>query len=265
MNTYDEKLEAKKQRYLKLAEKHRAESSARYELAKEMQSVIPFGQPILVGHHSERGDRNYRKRIAGNMDKFVEHSNTAEYYEQKAASVGKGGISSDDPEAVTKLEAKLYGMKKNHQFMKNANRALRKKDVAKGDAMLKEMGLDDFRIAELRTPTVMGHTGFAGFSLSNSNANIKSTERRLRELRSRPTETTEDVQDGIKIVRNVEANRIQLLFDGKPAAHIRKKLGRLGFRWSRRYMAWQRYLNQNGEAAVRYFFDWLKRENQGVK
>jgi hypothetical protein len=37
--------------------------SATVQQARTMGDAIPFGQPILVGHHSERRDRNYRNRI----------------------------------------------------------------------------------------------------------------------------------------------------------------------------------------------------------
>ncbi|MEE8059026.1 MAG: DUF3560 domain-containing protein [Pseudomonadales bacterium] len=41
----------------------RQESQTVYKRAKDMAPVIPFGQPILVGHHSEHRDRRYRDRI----------------------------------------------------------------------------------------------------------------------------------------------------------------------------------------------------------
>jgi hypothetical protein len=31
--------------------------------AHDMASIIPLGQPIIVGHYSEKGDRAYRARI----------------------------------------------------------------------------------------------------------------------------------------------------------------------------------------------------------
>ena len=66
------------------------------------KSVIPFGQPILVGHHSETRDRNYRKRIHGQLpeERFDASKKAKRRSAERAASVGKGGISSDDPEAV---------------------------------------------------------------------------------------------------------------------------------------------------------------------
>lgn len=68
---------------------HRAEKAENnfeelYKKAKEMASVIPFGQPIMVGHHSEQRDRNYRDRINNTFGKAFNESDKADYYQQKA-------------------------------------------------------------------------------------------------------------------------------------------------------------------------------------
>jgi hypothetical protein len=45
------------------AERAREAGEALVAKAEQMAEVIPFGQPILVGHHSEGRDRRYRGRI----------------------------------------------------------------------------------------------------------------------------------------------------------------------------------------------------------
>src|SRR3990167_11102227 len=94
-NRYEQKQAARKERFEELAEKAKRESDAAYNHARRMGSVIPFGQPILVGHHSEGRDRRYRARIGKAYDRGAELSSKADYYESRAESVGKGGISSD--------------------------------------------------------------------------------------------------------------------------------------------------------------------------
>src|SRR5258707_10679155 len=44
-----------------------------------------FGQPILVGHHSERHARKDAERIENGMRKTVQMWQTARYWEQRAA------------------------------------------------------------------------------------------------------------------------------------------------------------------------------------
>lgn len=66
------------------AEKTSEESNRLYEKAKDMASIIPFGQPILVGHHSEQRDRNYRSKIQNTYGKAFELQDKVEYYKDKA-------------------------------------------------------------------------------------------------------------------------------------------------------------------------------------
>ncbi len=47
---------------------------------------IPFGQPILVGHHSERHARKHAEQITNGMRKAVQMWETSEYWKQRAAS-----------------------------------------------------------------------------------------------------------------------------------------------------------------------------------
>ena len=259
MNDYEAKQEAKKERYKELAEKNRQESERRFDTASEIGRAIPFGQPILVGHHSERGHRADLKRIDNNMRKSVEASDKGAYYERKAKSVGKGGISSDDPEALSKLRDKLGRMKHNQETMKAANRAIRLKDKAEGDKRLIDLGYKAVDIQNLRTPDCMGNVGFPSYSLSNNNGNMRRVRQRIEQLEARQGEVTETFKHGdIDLVYNVEENRVQLLFDGKPAEHIRTKLKSSGFRWSRNNMAWQRQLTNNGKWAAKNVLSYIE-------
>ena len=66
---------------------------------------------------------------------------------------------------------------------------------------------------------------------------------------AQPAENTKF--DGGEIVRNLEADRLQILFDEKPDEDTRAALKSNGFRWSPRYSAWQRQLTPNAEQAAR--------------
>ena len=62
------------------AEKRSAEAQRRFEASdlREEKSGIPFGQPILVGHHSERKHRNAIERAHQNLGKGEEAQRDAE-------------------------------------------------------------------------------------------------------------------------------------------------------------------------------------------
>ena len=64
----------------------------------------------------------------------------------------------------------------------------------------------------------------------------------------------------VEVVENVEADRIQLVFPGKPDAEIRSMLKTNGFRWSPREGAWQRHLNNAGRGAVQQVLSGLQRD-----
>lgn len=93
-----------------------------------MAECIPFGQPIIVGHHSEKRDRAFRNKIANNFDKGFEALDKAKYYEHKAqAAENNTAISSDDPEAIKLLKEKLEKLINNQEFMKTVNKIVNSK------------------------------------------------------------------------------------------------------------------------------------------
>ena len=50
---YEDKLQARKSNYLKLSEKAKSRSQDHSEQGVKLLEQYPYGQPILVGHHSE--------------------------------------------------------------------------------------------------------------------------------------------------------------------------------------------------------------------
>lgn len=64
---------------------NRAEDAEQARAAVErIADGIPFGQPILVGHHSERHARKDAERIENGMRKAVSMWKTSQYWEQRA-------------------------------------------------------------------------------------------------------------------------------------------------------------------------------------
>jgi len=71
-------------RYENRAVKTAKESDSLWDSTRKRAEVIPFGQPILAGHHSERRDRNFRKRLNNNFRKALQIRDKASYYTEKA-------------------------------------------------------------------------------------------------------------------------------------------------------------------------------------
>lgn len=252
MNSYEEKQEARRARYEEKASRLRDEAHRLHDQAHEMASAIPFGQPILVGHHSEGRDRRYRDRIHNTFGKAFATMDKADYYEEKAAKVGSGGISSDDPDALDKLNDKLENLRRNHEFMKAANVAIRKGKTPEAKlANLMALGVSEGEAQDILKPDCLGRVGFAPYSLQNSNANIRRVEQRIRELeRAAAAESREEEGQGYTYREDTEENRIMFLFPGKPDDDTRQMLKNYGFRWSPTRKAWVRMLNGRGRFAA---------------
>lgn len=79
------------------AAKHLAERDARFKRADDISQRRPFGQPILVGHYSERGARADQRRIETNMDKGVEAGAKAAYTQRLADAARKNATGTESP------------------------------------------------------------------------------------------------------------------------------------------------------------------------
>lgn len=71
------------EKYENRAEAAEAEASSLFDHARKLGDVIPMGQPILVGHHSESRHRNHIKKMDNAMRKGCEATDKAEYYNRK--------------------------------------------------------------------------------------------------------------------------------------------------------------------------------------
>lgn len=206
---------------------------------------------ILISGGGNFPVRKKEKQNAA-RDRNSEEWNYIQGLLDKIRGVGTGGISSDDPQAVEKLEAKLAALEKHQEMMKAANAAIRMKDPAKGDAKLAELGYTPEDIAKLREPDFCGRIGYPAYELQNNNANIRRIRGRIAELKKRTESTPEGWEfDGGRVVVNTTENRLQVIFDGKPDADVRTELKGEGFRWAPSQGAWQRQLTDNAMRAAR--------------
>jgi hypothetical protein len=122
---YADKVESRKDRLYAAAERIAKDGQAIQSRARTMSDAIPFGQPILVGHHSEKRDRNYRERIRSTYQRGFERLQLAADLERKADAAAKNrAISSDDPAALIKIEEKLSKLEAQQEAFKNVNKII---------------------------------------------------------------------------------------------------------------------------------------------
>lgn len=248
MNHYEARQQARRERLERIAEKLEREGNARYARARQLAAAIPFGQPILVGHHSERRDRNYRTRIHTTFGKAFEQLKAAGEYSARAAAVGAGGVSSDDPDAIAKLRQQLEEHEARRARMLAVNKAHArwlKKPATLEAAELSES--DKATIRNYKPAYSWEPHPFAPFELTNLGANIRRIKQRIAALEKQHAyaaafgaEIREHACNGYTVREAFGLNRVQVVFPGKPAAAVRDVLKRQGFRWSPTEQAWQR-------------------------
>ena len=251
---YKEKREAKFERYTELSAKAAAQSTASYEASNSAVSMIPMGQPILVGHHSERAHRNAIKRSCNAMDKCVELSNKSEYYANKAdATKNNNAISSDNPEAIDLLNAKITKLQKESEKSKYLNSEMRK-FKNRTNAIKEVSKLEDNNENKKEFIQMLHSCDFWAtqperinayyLDTTSNSAEISRLKKRIIHIeRLDKIEEKEETINGVVLKTNKDDNRVQLFFDGKPDADIRTILKRNGFRWSPYNGCWQRQLN----------------------
>lgn len=207
---YEERKKQRIERYNELSKKARARSQEYSNSnANRILEMTP-GQPILIGHHSEKGHRRLIEKAHNDIRKSIELDERSNYYVNKAESAkNNNAIYNDDPNAIEKLKEKL-------------------------------------RVLEHTRETIKADENHTSWQLQNIGASIRETKKRIERLeRLEEIEFKEIEFVGGKAVHNKEINRIQLLFEDIPNEDIRKELKQNGFHWSRREGAWQREFNEN--------------------
>lgn len=174
--TYRERREAKAERLIDYAERREANQDALSEAARadEAATGIPFGQPILRGHHSQRRHERVIERLDRAMGAAVENADKAASMRARAEEIERQAnraIYEDDPDALERLREKLAALEAQREQRKAENAAYRREHK---DA-LKAMDAYD-RHHAVPWPT---------YSLSNLGGVISNTRKRI-EILSKP-------------------------------------------------------------------------------
>jgi len=153
-------------------------------------------------------------------------------------------IMAGDDDACEQLRAKLVEAEASQKEMKLVNATLRaNKEKDKKVAALLALNIDPQRVAELTTLR-HGNIGFPAWQLTNNNANIRRMRERLAQLElAKATPTVERKGVAATLEDDPPANRVRLIFPGKPEESVRSRLKSAGFRWSPSIGAWQAYRN----------------------
>lgn len=259
LNDYERRVAERLARRRAYAAKVARESQSLLEQANRMASVIPMGQPILVGHYSEGRDRRYRAKIHRTFERAFQMRKYAEQVRgQIEAMENNRAIFSDNPRANELIQEKIERLEAQQVLMKEANKRVRKADRAG----LAALGFDEAQIEKMLSGS-RWDKGFPKWRLSNNGAEIRRLKQRLMSIERVQAIGDVDEQIGaVKLEASPSTNRVQLFFPGKPSDAYRTELKSNGFKWAPTFGAWQRRLSPGAlELARRMAHRYAEMEN----
>lgn len=113
--TMIERAEAKSERLDNIAMKRAAQANVFHEVANVISQRFAMGQPILIGHHSEKSARRDQDRIHSAMDQAVKVAEAVQYWNWKAAGVERHANRKSNPVVRAKRIKKLLTELRDHQ------------------------------------------------------------------------------------------------------------------------------------------------------
>ena len=208
-----------------------------YEITTRVPSIMIAGGSNFPVRKKEKQNAAAGK----NMEEYREIQGLFD----KIRSTGMGGISADDPNAVSKLESKLAKLEALQETMKAVNAYYRKHKTLDGCPHLSPEQIEKLK-ASMSGSYRANPKPFESYQLSNNNAEIHRLKDRITALTRRKELGYVGWEfDGGRVEANTADNRLQIFFDEKPDKDIREELKGNGFRYAPSTEAWQRQLNDN--------------------
>lgn len=245
--------------------------------------TIPFGQPILVGHHSERRHRRMIERMHNKDRKRYDAYEKAKEYRRRAEAARRNqAIYSADDDAAERYQRKIDEIERYRDMVKAWNKAARKKGAtwescAKASGFTVEYARAKLRIdlgyadarreREGRTEDVGRVVGFPSYTLSNSGAEIRRCKKRIEEIEWKKQAAAKaesagekEIAPGVTVTTNAELLKLEIWFPGKPSEEVRTLVKSWGFRWVRSVGCWSRNMGPNADACVKALAELLNKQ-----
>lgn len=208
---YEERKQERIERLNAAAEKARRESNAAYLRSHDLVKNVPLGQPNISGRSALP---NLRKKSIRLMEKAIELDDRASYYESRImAAEENSAISSDDPDAIKKLQEKISELEAERERIKAYNKEARKK----------------------------GTEPAPWYALPYLSKKIKAAKERIAKLERVDAMPAELISfDGGEIESDPITNRVIIRFYERQDDATIRNLKTSGFRWAPSIKAWQR-------------------------
>lgn len=251
--TYRERRERKAERLREWADKREAKATSAFARSNAISDMMPMGQPILVGHHSEKRHRRDVDRIHSGMSQGIENSRKADEFRSRADNIESAcdrAIYDDDPDAIERLREKLAGLEAKREAYKATNKThvsvgeSRWQPCKIGKVLSKRTGFVTVEFGEgiaEEVPRSKVHPALASYVLQNLGGVITATRKRLESLeRQSANDAARDKyeSDGATIAPTVNRDYVEIAFPAKPEREIIDELKAAGFWWVGKRGCW---------------------------
>ena len=182
--TRRERMKHRAERRLQWAESRDRKAAAADGRFHSLADGIPFGQPILVGHHSEGRHRRDIARMDSALHAAADSSKMAEHHRSKAAGAQAQldrSIYSDDPDAPERLAERIAELEAQRGRLRAYNASCRRgtpdlsllDDKQRGDLMT---------VARVCSYQLGKHGEMPAYASTNLGGNIRRLRLRLAEI-----------------------------------------------------------------------------------
>lgn len=244
MNEYEAKQEAKRERLERAAARAQEEAGRAFDRAHAATEGIPFGQPILVGHHSEKRHRGALARADRAGRKGCELMEKSRELASRAEAVGTGGISSDDPDAIGKLDEKRTDLEVRRDNMKKANAYFKAHKTLEGCDVPAEIIAEG--LSNMKAWGSVYASPFPPYALTNIGARIRDAQKRATRIEKVAAIPAGEERVGVATITTDPAdNRVSISFPDRLSRDDYKRVRSAGFVWSPTRNAFTRKLGNN--------------------
>lgn len=152
-STAEERAAQRAERFEGYQESRTRDAESARKAVASIADNIPLGQPILIGHHSERHARKDAERIENGMRKAVRNWETAEYWKHRAAAALRHADYKERPDV---RERRIKGLeaekRKQERHRDDARQTLRRWELIDDESKWKtrEDGSKPTRIERAR-------------------------------------------------------------------------------------------------------------------
>lgn len=232
--TRRERMEARLAKRETWAKKREQDAQAAHERALRLTDGIPFGQPILVGHHSEKRHRRTLQKADDAMRRGSEALALSRHHASKAAGIEdqlRTSIYSDDTDAVAQITARIELRQAEAARMARLNKWWRTHGTMRGCPTVSDAEASAWD-RDIPTRYSWEQKGpFPPYMLSNLRGRIAADKKRLVAITRQQERAAEAEAAPGGLTIRTSGGWCSVTFAEKPSREVLTALRAAGFHW----------------------------------